>query len=416
MLNYIWAGLIVSSLAFALIADGTDLIQDRYRNDQPLPLELVFPDGFDPEARRQPVQVRIDPEQYRAFYGTESVPDSAYQAVLIHLQEGRQLRFAADARLPEPLATIRDVTNPRNEQLQGIVVDETAVGAPDAEPRPPGFDAVRPGEEDVDVSGDTTPIDEEDLPGPVGPAAPPAGPESPELTPELTPEELAALAAVEPDAPGAESFSVAVRFEPVRFVNMNNIAQAALDFATTAAEIAIGLIGVLALFLGLLKIGEEAGIIRAMVRFVRPVLRPLFPQIPEDHPALGMIALNMTANIFGLGNAATPFGIKAMEELQKLNPSDDTATDPMVMLLAVNTASVQLVPPVLLMALMGLQINQLIFAIIITTGISLFVAITAAKLLGRLKGYRRTDPERIAAEGIVPGPDTEGPPDDHPAP
>jgi spore maturation protein A len=203
--------------------------------------------------------------------------------------------------------------------------------------------------------------------------------------------------------PGATTTIPAqVRFEPVRFVKMNAIAQAALDFATTAAEIAIGLIGVLALFLGLLKIGEEAGVIRALVRVVQPVLRPLFPEVPPDHPALGMIALNLTANVFGLGNAATPFGIKAMEELQTLNPSEDTATNSMVMLLAINTASVQIMPPVLLLALMGLQINQLIFAIIITTGLSLVVAIAATRLYGRLPGSRASDPNRIAAGPVTP--------------
>jgi spore maturation protein A len=165
----------------------------------------------------------------------------------------------------------------------------------------------------------------------------------------------------------------------------------------------LGLIGVLALFLGLLKIGEEAGLIHALVRVVRPILRPLFPEIPPDHPALGMIALNLTANIFGLGNAATPFGIKAMEELQTLNPSEDTATNSMVMLLAVNTASVQIMPPVLLLALLGLQINQLIFAIIITTGLSLVVAIVAARLYGRLPGSRASDPHReLAGAGSPP--------------
>ena len=104
----------------------------------------------------------------------------------------------------------------------------------------------------------------------------------------------------------------------------------------------------------------------ALVKLVRPVLRPLFPEVPRDHPALGMIALSLTANVFGLGNAATPFGIKAMEELQKLNKSEDTATNSMVMMLALSTASVQLVPPVLLLALLGLQINQLVFPIIAT--------------------------------------------------
>ncbi len=321
MLNYIWAGLIAFSLLFALVYDVGDLARDTYRNGAPLPVTLVLPDGAEPADRRTPVEVRLDPAAFGAFYGTDARPEAAYDATLIRTREGTQLRFDEGADLPEPLATIRDVTNARNEQLQGAV----------------------------------------------------------------------ALAG--PAADG--TFQATIAFEPVRFVKMNAIAAAALDFAETAASIALSLIGVLALFLGLLKIAEESGIIYALVRFVRPVLKPLFPGVPDDHPALGMIALNMAANVFGLGNAATPFGIKAMEELQTLNPTDDTATDAMVMLLAINTASVQLVPPVLLLALMGLQINQLIFAIIITTGISLAVAITAAKLLGRLPKSRASDPNRL---------------------
>ncbi len=198
---------------------------------------------------------------------------------------------------------------------------------------------------------------------------------------------------------GPAAVATALRFEPVRFPKMNAIGAAALDFAETAAGIAIGLIGVLALFLGVMKIAEEAGIVHAIVRVVRPVLRPLFPEVPEGHPALGMIALNLTANVFGLGNAATPFGIKAMEELQRLNSTEDTATNPMVMLLALNTASVQLVPPVLLLALLGLQINRLVFAIVATTGLSLIVAIVAARLYGRLPGARASDPDRSRTAG-----------------
>ena len=325
-LNWIWAGLIVSSFLFAGVHDVRDLVQDRYRNDAPLPVELGFPEGYDPDARRVPVEIRIDPEEYAEFYDTGERPAPSYDGYLRQTREGTQLRFEAGVELPEPLATIQGVSQSQEEELQGTLLDFT---------RPAG-----PADSPVDAS---------------------------------------------------------VRFERVRFVKMNAIAAAALEFAETAAEISLGLIGVLALFLGLLKIGEEAGVIRALVGVVRPVLKPLFPQVPDDHPALGMIALNMTANIFGLGNAATPFGIKAMEELQELNPTDDTATDPMVMLLAINTASVQLVPPVLLLALMGLQINQLIFAIIITTGLSLIIAIVAAKLYGRLPAVRASDPMRAAA-------------------
>jgi len=324
MLNYIWSGLIVASLVFALWADVGDLARDTYRNGEALPVELVLPAGYDEAARTVPVEIRIAPAAYASFYGTESSPAAAYVGELVQTDEGRRLRFDGSSDLPEPLATIASVSRSNDGGLQGTLVD-------------------------------------------FGPAG------------------------------GATQVPATVRFERVRFVKMNAMSQAALDFATTAAEIALGLIGVLALFLGLLKIGEEAGVIHALVRVVRPVLRPLFPEIPEDHPALGMIALNLTANIFGLGNAATPFGIKAMEELQKLNPTEDTATNSMVMLLAINTASVQIMPPVLLLALLGLEINQLIFAIIITTGLSLVVAIVAVKLYGRLPGSRASDPASLAA-------------------
>ena len=188
--------------------------------------------------------------------------------------------------------------------------------------------------------------------------------------------------------------SATVRFAAVRFTKMQSIAQAAFDMAETAVTLALGLIGVMALWMGLIQIAEKAGMLDIVVRVTQPVLKKLFPEIPEGHPAFAMIVLNLSANMLGLSNAATPLGIKAMESLQELNPEPDTATDSMVMLLAMNTASVQLVPPVLLVAIMGLQINQLIFAILIVTGISLAVAIASAKLLGRRKKYRMTNPMR----------------------
>jgi spore maturation protein A len=314
MLNYIWAGLIISAFVFALGNDARDIAGDRYRNGQPLPVALAFPQGYDAAARRVPVVIRIEPGQYASFYHTDQRPDTSYPGYLLQTREGTQLRFAADARLPEPLATIAKVSSSRDQELQGRLVDSTGVV-----------------------------------------------------------------------------------FEPVRFVKLNAIAGAALDFAKTAAEIALGLVGVMSLFLGLLKIAEHAGIIYSLVKLVRPVLRPLFPEVPDDHPALAMIALALTANVFGLGNAATPFGIKAMEELQKLNKSTDTATNSMVMMLALSTASVQLVPPVLLLALLGLQINKLVFPIIGTGLCGLAIAIVSAKLLGRLPGYRASDPNRVTA-------------------
>jgi spore maturation protein A len=178
---------------------------------------------------------------------------------------------------------------------------------------------------------------------------------------------------------------------------LNDIAAAGLDFAETAASLALGLIGVLALVLGLLKIGEEGGLIHSLTRFVQPVLRPLFPELPKDHPAMGTIALNLLANVFGLGNAATPLGIKAMEDLQKANPSDDTATNSMVMLLALNTSSVQLVPPVLLIAIMGLQVNELVFSIALATACTTVAGITGAVLLSRMKRFADTNPTENAS-------------------
>lgn len=179
------------------------------------------------------------------------------------------------------------------------------------------------------------------------------------------------------------------------FVKLQAITAAATDFAQKAVEISIGLIGVLSLWLGLMRIAEKSGLIDILVRIIQPVLHPLFPEVPKGHPAIGMIALNLSANMLGLGNAATPFGIKAMEELQKLNPSSDTATNPMVMLLALNTACVQFMPPATLVALMGVQTSRIYFPIVAVTGGCAIIAIITTKLLGRLWVYRRTDPNRI---------------------
>ncbi len=125
---------------------------------------------------------------------------------------------------------------------------------------------------------------------------------------------------------------------------IENVTTAALDNAGTAVEIALGLVGIMALWLGVMKIAEEAGIVAFLARMIRPLARRLFPEIPTDHPAIGAIFLNLSASWLGLGNAATPLGIKAMEHLQTLNPQKDTATNSMIMFLALNTASITFVP------------------------------------------------------------------------
>jgi spore maturation protein A len=186
-------------------------------------------------------------------------------------------------------------------------------------------------------------------------------------------------------------------FPPVRFVKLRAITNAAIEMAGTAVEIGLKLIGVLTLWLGLMKIAEACGLIGWMVKLVHPILRPLFPTVPPGHPALGYIAVNLAGNILGLGNATTAMGLKAMEELQKLNPTDDTATDPMVMLLAIHTAAFQLVPSAALVAVMGFGAAEVFIPMLIVGFVATVVAAIAAKVLGRLPMYRRTNPDVIAS-------------------
>lgn len=122
------------------------------------------------------------------------------------------------------------------------------------------------------------------------------------------------------------------------------LVKALFDSSKTAFEIALGLTGVMALWLGVMKIGERAGMLDILTRGLAPLFRRLFPDVPANHPALGAMTMNMGANMLGLDNAATPLGIKAMQELQTLNPSSDTASDAQILFLVINTASVTLLP------------------------------------------------------------------------
>lgn len=125
---------------------------------------------------------------------------------------------------------------------------------------------------------------------------------------------------------------------------MNALSTAMVDSASGAVELAIGLVGVMTLFLGLMKVAEAGGMLTILARLIRPLMVRLFPQVPADHPAMGAMILNISANALGLGNAATPFGIRAMQELDSLNRHKGTASDPMVLFLAINTSSITLLP------------------------------------------------------------------------
>ena len=170
--------------------------------------------------------------------------------------------------------------------------------------------------------------------------------------------------------------------------NIDAVTEAAISMAKTAVEIAIGLIGIMALWLGTMKIAEESGLIRIIAKALRPITIRLFPDVPEDHPAIGSIVLNMAANILGLGNAATPLGLKAMEELQELNPNKDTATNAMCTFLAINTSSVQLVLPATVVALMGAASNQIFITTILATGLSTIAAIISVRTLEKMNRFK----------------------------
>jgi spore maturation protein A len=305
MLNYIWAGLIIISLVFAVTQDVMDLVQDPYQNGKEHTIELTFPENGDPD-KRQTVRFRIQ--------GHEGTFEAAWRPY----EDNPEMIIRVDDDMPELWLNIAQDQDARNKE-----------------------------------------------------------------------ELLAEVVAFDRTTDRAE-----IVLPKVYYVKLNAIATAAFNMAEFAVTLAIGLVGIMALWLGLMKIAEQSGLMYLLVKAVQPFMRFLFPNVPKGHAAHGVISLNMAANMLGLGNAATPLGIKAMEELQKLNPSNDKATNAQCMLLTINTASIQLLPPATLVALIGTGVNELMISILIVTFISLVVGITAAKI------YERFHPEGEHLENI----------------
>lgn len=165
---------------------------------------------------------------------------------------------------------------------------------------------------------------------------------------------------------------------------IDEVTQAALDNAKYAVELCFGLIGIYALWLGLMRVAEEAGLVNKISRKMQGIMRFLFADVPARHPAIGAMTMNIIANMLGLGNAATPLGIKAMKELQDLNPHKDEATDAMCMFLIINTSSVQLIPTtvVALRSTAGSSNpTEIIGTAFIATVCSTITGIIAAKVL-----------------------------------
>lgn len=168
--------------------------------------------------------------------------------------------------------------------------------------------------------------------------------------------------------------------------NMGALTEASFTAAESAVTLAIGLIGAMALWLGIMKVAEAAGMMRFIARLIRPVMSRLFPEIPVNHPAMSAMVMNMAANALGLGNAATPMGLKAMAELNKLNPHPGTATPAMCLFLAINTSSVTLLPLGVITVRASAGASNpagIVIPSIIATIASTSVAIIASKLLAR---------------------------------
>ncbi len=183
---------------------------------------------------------------------------------------------------------------------------------------------------------------------------------------------------------------------------MAELTGAAVESAGRAVTFSIGLAGVMALWLGLMRVAEEAGLVRGVARVARPLMRLLFPAVPPEHPAMGAMVMNLSANLLGLGNAATPLGVKAMQELETLNPHPGTASDAQALFCALNTASVQLIPA----SVIALRVSagarapgEIIGATLLASLCAAATAVAAAKLLGRAfpppaPAGPRPDPER----------------------
>lgn len=182
---------------------------------------------------------------------------------------------------------------------------------------------------------------------------------------------------------------------------MQEVTDASFDTAKSAVNLAIGLIGIMALWLGLVRILEVGGLMHSLAGLVRPIMVRLFPDVPADHPAMSAMLLNISANMLGLGNAATPMGIKAMVELNKLNTVPGTATNAMCLFLAINTSSVTLLPlgAISVRAAAGATDPASIFLpTLIATLLSTLVGITAALVFARMD----TDYKNVALNSNIP--------------
>lgn len=271
MLNYVWLSLILLGFASAVFLDFSDISSNKFRNNEPLKIDLKVADQSEKEYSRSiHANIKVGKKEFSNFYAENIESDFIFNAELTASKDNEYSVFIiADDDFPKIWKEMAAASGKENDLLGHIIINES-----------------------IDSS----------------------------------------------------YTSATLYFESVSFLSIKKITNEAINIARTAVEIALGLIGIMALWLGIMKVAEDAGLIRIIANFIKPITKRIFPEVPPDHPAIGSMVMNISANMLGLGNAATPFGLKAMEELDKLNPNKGTATNSMITFLAINTAGLTLIP------------------------------------------------------------------------
>jgi len=192
---------------------------------------------------------------------------------------------------------------------------------------------------------------------------------------------------------------------------MSATTDAAMESAKSAVELSIGLIGVMALWLGLMKVAERAGLIRSLARLLKPVMTRLFPDVPSDHPAMGSMISNIAANMLGLGNSATALGLKAMKDLQEINVEKKSASNAMATFLAINTSSVTIIPAtvIAIRASAGAtHAAEIIGPTIVATTVSTAVGILASRFFQRFTAPQKAEGDTVRNGDTAPEVVTDG--------
>src|ERR1035437_2241374 len=338
MLNYIWITLLFLGIGAALSTDIINKTENKYRNNDPIPVVLLSDSAFHKYPGKQTsARIIVTKNNYAKFYCENITQDLNFPCTVTYNKKNNNyaVHFRIDMNYPSKWKDIAASSGDKNDISGSIFINK--------------------------LISDSS----------------------------------------------AEASMV---LEAVSFLKMKEIANSALENAGTAVNIAIGLIGVMALWLGIMKIAESAGLISLIASWLKPFTRRLFPDVPSNHPAMGAMIMNMSANMLGLGNAATPFGLKAMEELDTINPYKGTATNSMVTFLAINTAGMTLIPAsaIAIRAASGSSDPAIIIGTSIFGSFCATVAgIFAAKLLENIslgfKGWSKANKKLLVAILIIIG-------------